>query len=143
MFILEYSHKGSAFGGIRTGPSWSFAVVAVPRPNWSMLALAQNHRSRSYPTDSCQHFSAVVVRFLIPLSSFPFSMSIHCRLFSKMRYVKPRVKDKSFTDWSIVQLTVIFILILMVSPSLNPRSSWGLGSAFSFSSASAFFTYLK
>lgn len=39
--------------------------------------------------------------------------------------------------------TVIFMLILMVSPSLNPRSRIGFGSAFSFSSASAFFTYLK
>lgn len=36
------------------------------------------------------------------------------------------------------------MLILIVSPSLKPRSSWGLGpSAFSFSMASAFFTYLK
>lgn len=41
------------------------------------------------------------------------------------------------------ELTVIFMLILMVSPSLNPKSSSGCGHAFSSSIFSWFFTHLK
>lgn len=40
-------------------------------------------------------------------------------------------------------LTVIFMLILMVSPSLNPKSSSCFGAAFSWSIFSWFFTHLK
>lgn len=40
-------------------------------------------------------------------------------------------------------LTVIFMLILMVSPSLNPKSSSGRGETFSWSIFSWFLTHLK
>jgi hypothetical protein len=94
---------------------------SIAGQSWlTTLVLAQSHRSRSSLMDSfSRRFLAVVEEFPCRRFSCPFSTTLRCRLFSK-------IEKNSFVNLFFVefrQLTVIFMLILMVSPSLNPRSS--------------------
>lgn len=127
---------GESENGIRTEPSWSSAVAR----RWLSSELARSRRSRWCPMGTSLRLSVAAGGFLSRRFSCPSATWSRCRLFSGKIKKKKLIWPSAI---SMNRLTVIFMLILMVSPSLKPRSRMGFGSAFSFSSASAFFTYLK
>lgn len=57
--------------------------------------------------------------------------------------IQLNLQQKAQLFKTLTTLTVIFMLILIVCPSLKPRSRLGRPSSFSFSASSSFLTHLK